>query len=195
MIDDTAPATGSEPTSTAQDAPPPFADPRRIGALVGLVGACVFVFSYTAGFTDALSAAARIVVVVASVATLWFLFGSPRDLGRFVPARRWQIGVYLLAVVIEFVLIAVGSRWLGSIGAADLRPALIALAVGLHFIPFAWAFAERMFFVLGATLVALGAVGLLVGTATGALVAAVTSGVVMALDVLAYSLGMFARGR
>jgi len=40
---------------------------------------------------------------------------------------------------------------------------LIAAVVGLHFIPFAWAFNERMFFWLGGLVCGLGTIGLLAG--------------------------------
>lgn len=172
-------------------APPRFADPRRTGTLIGLVGACVFVFSYTPGFSDPISTIARIVVIAAVGASLWFLFVAPRFLGPFVPPRGWHIGVYVLCVLGEFALIAVGARWLEAMGRLELRPALIALVVGLHFLPFAWAFKEHMFYTLGVVLVGLGGLGLLLGTQASALGAAVASGVIMALILLAYSLGFF----
>ena len=186
MTDDGA--TGAR----SDEAPPRFADPRRVGAVIGLVGAVVFVFSYTPGFTDPASAVARVLTVVCIGATVWFLFVQPRFLGPFVPPRAGRIGAYLACVVGEFALIAVGTRWLGDAGEADLRPALIALVVGLHFLPFAWAFAERMFYALGGSLVVLGGSGLLIGTRSAALVAATGSGVVMSILLLAYSLGAFA---
>jgi hypothetical protein len=172
--------------------PPRFTDPRRYGALIGLVGACVFVFSYTSGSTGGAAIGARILVLALVATTLCFLFVAPRPLGPFVPARGWQIGVYVLCVIAEVAVIAVGSRLLGAAGVAELRPALIALVVGVHFLPFAWAFKERMFYTLGGTLILLGGAGLLIGTSTSALVAAVVSGLAMACLVLAYSLGAFA---
>lgn len=160
-----------------------------------MVGACVFVFSYTPGFTDAWSVAARILTIVFVSATLWFLFAAPRFLGPFVPPRGWHIGVYVFCVVIEFALIAAGGRWLESVGELELRPALIALVVGLHFLPFAWAFKERMFYTLGGFLVLIGGVGLLIATETSALRAAVGSGLIMSFILLIYSLGLFAPRR
>ncbi|MWV58720.1 hypothetical protein [Rathayibacter sp. VKM Ac-2754] len=172
--------------------PPPFVDPRRIGAAIGLVGAAVFVFSYTPGFADPLSIGVRLVTVAAIGAALWLLFARPRFLGEFVPPRRSRIVVYVCCVAVEFALIAVGSRLLEAEGRSDLRPALIAAVVGLHFLPFAWAFAERMFVVLGGALVVLGGAGLLIGTGSAARGAAVASGVVMAVILVAYGAGLFA---
>lgn len=170
--------------------PPRFAEPRRVGALAGLVGACVFVFSYADGFGEPFIEVAKISVVALVLCTLWFLFGRPQWLGEFTPPKRWEIGVYLLCVVAELGLIMAGTEWLMVIGMAELRPALIALVVGLHFLPFAWAFRERMFYFLGGALVVLGGSGLLTNEA---LAAASGSGLVMALLLLAYSLGLFAR--
>lgn len=173
-------------------APARFADPRRIGTLVGLFGAYVFVFSYTPGFADLLRVGVRALVICAIIATVWFLFASPRYLGPFTAPRGRQIGIYLLCVLMEFALIAFGTGRLTSIGKLELQPALIALVVGLHLIPFAWAFKEGMFYILGGVLAGLGGLGLLIGTQSSALGAAVGSGLVMSLILLAYSLGMFA---
>lgn len=177
-------------TSVAQ--PPRFADPRRAGALIGLIGSCVFTFSYSVGFSDFLSVGARLLVVVAVCATLWFLYVAPRYLGAFLPPRAAQIAVYVACVVAEFALIAAGSAVLEASSALELRPALIVLVVGVHFLPFAWAFRERMFYLLGCLLVAIGACGLLLGTDTSASTAGVSAGVVMSLVLLAYSAGAFA---
>ncbi len=163
-----------------------------MGTLIGLVGACVFVFSYTPGFSDPGSVGARLLVIAAVSATLWFLFAAPRFLGPFVPPRRSHIGVYVACVVGELALIAAGSRLLETIGRLELRPALIAFVVGSHFLPFAWAFKERMFYTLGGVLILIGGLGLLIGTQASALGAAVGSGLIMALILLTYSLGLFA---
>ena len=170
--------------------PPRFADPRRVGALGGLIGACVFVFSYADGFGVPFIDVAKISVVVIVLGTLWSLFVRPQWLGEFISPKPSAIGVYLLCVVGGFGLIRAGTEWLTVIGRAELRPAVIALIVGLHFVPFAWAFRERMFYVLGGALIILGGLGLLTNWA---LAAAAGSGLVMALLLLAYSLGMFAR--
>ncbi|WP_104179497.1 hypothetical protein [Arthrobacter sp. B0490] len=183
------------PRTLPADSPPRFADPRRFGTLIGLVGACVFVFGYTPGFSDPLAVGVRILVLVAVAATLWFLFVSPRPLGPLVPAGPWQMGVYVLCVVAEFAVIAAGTRLIDDAGAGHLRPALITLVVGVHFLPFAWAFSERMFYTLGGTLVVLGGIGLVIGTTTGALLSAVLAGWAMSCLLLAYSLGFFRRGR
>lgn len=180
-------------SSPSRGAPPVLADPRRLGAVVGLTGAAVFVFSYDRGLPDAVATVARVLTVLAVGVALWFLFARPRDLGPFAPPRGVRILVYLVCVALELALMALGTRWLEGMDREELRPALIAAVVGLHFLPFAWAFGERMFSVLGTALVLLGTAGLLVGTSGGALLAAVAAGTVMALLLLAYSLGTFAK--
>jgi len=67
--------------------------------------------------------------------------------------------------------------------------------VGLHFIPFAWAFRERMFFWLGGLVCVLGATGLLagaMGVAHAAEAAAVLAGLVMLIIITVYATGRFA---
>lgn len=67
--------------------------------------------------------------------------------------------------------------------------------VGVHFIPFAWAFGERMFLLLGVFLAVLGGVGLVAGrsgVSHAAEALAVTSGVVMLAIIAAYARGTFA---
>lgn len=172
--------------------PPRFADPRRIGAVAGLAGATVFVFSYADGAGVVLEVAAKTALVVLAVTTLWFLFVRPRWLGEFLPPKPWAIGIYLLCVVGELALIRLGGDALAAAGAGELRPALIALAVGVHFVPFAWAFRERMFYLLGFALVVLGGLGLVLALPR---VSATLSGLVMAILLVAYSLGAFARVR
>jgi hypothetical protein len=120
----------------------------------------------------------------------------PVPLGPLARPRPLALAAYVGCVLGEFTLIAVGSRALTAAGHDDLRPALIAAVVGLHFIPFAWAFHERMFFYLGGVLALIGAAGLLAGAlgvrhAADAL--AVVAGLVMLTTISLYALGRFAR--
>ncbi|MBA2531477.1 MAG: hypothetical protein H0V23_05130 [Nocardioidaceae bacterium] len=65
----------------------------------------------------------------------------------------------------------------------------------LHFIPFAWAINERMFFWLGGLVCGLGATGLLagaLGVAHAAEALAVLSGLVMLIVITVYARGRFA---
>jgi len=176
----------------SETSPPAVVDPRRSGAVIGLVGACVFVFSYTDGWGDPASVVMRTLTGTLVLLTFLFLYIRPRFLGPFQPPRAGPLVVYVLCVLGELGLIALGTTWLDGAGNGGLRPALIAAVVGLHFLPFGWVFAERMFVILGAALMALGTAGLLLGTPGTAAAAAVASGAVMASVLLAYSLGAFA---
>ncbi len=67
--------------------------------------------------------------------------------------------------------------------------------MGLHFIPFAWAFRERLFFWLGGLVCVLGAAGLLAGAmdvAHAAEALAVLAGLVILIVITLYARGWFA---
>ena len=101
--------------------------------------------------------------------------------------------VYVGCVLGELIVIAAGSGALAAAHRSELRPALIAAVVGLHFMPFAWAFDERTFLYLGGAVAVIGAAGLLVG-ALGVAHAADAMAVVAGLLMLAFTT-MFAAGR
>ena len=83
--------------------------------------------------------------------------------GPAIPGFEKALAAYCGCVLGELALISLGSRALVAAGYSQLRPALIAAVVGLHFIPFAWAFAERMFLHLGGVVALIGVTGLGVG--------------------------------
>jgi hypothetical protein len=160
-----------------------------------VAGGLVFVFAYG----PALGAPARIGVGVVAVGlallAVAHLYVRPTALGRFREPSRSALLVYGCCVLGELLAMAAGSRLLAGLGRADLRPALIAGVVGLHFLPFAWAFGERMFYRLGWALVVLGTAGLVagaLGVAHAADAAAVLSGVVMLALVVRYGRGGYA---
>lgn len=175
--------------------PPVLVDPRRWGALIGVAGGLVFVLGYGPALGAAARSATGAVAFGLALLALFSLFVRPSSLGTFREPSRRALLVYGGCVVGELVIIAAGSRLLTSLGHAELRPALIALVVGLHFLPFAWAFGERMFYRLGLALVGLGGLGLVVGSvgvAHAADAAAVLAGLVMLGLVLAYARGRYA---
>ncbi|KNX39597.1 hypothetical protein VV01_18895 [Luteipulveratus halotolerans] len=80
------------------------------------------------------------------------------------------------------VLIAGGHAVVRSLDHPGLQPAVVALAVGLHFVPFAATFEAPIFTRLGWSVAALGVIGLGWGWASGpaaAAAAAVFAGLVM----------------
>lgn len=174
--------------------PPVLIDPRRWGALIGLIGGLVFVLSYGPDLGPTLFITATVIAVCLIATALLHLYFRALPLGPFQAPTRSALLVYGCCVVGELAAISLGSRLLAGVNQADLRPALIAGVVGLHFLPFAWAFREPMFYRLGLALVVLGAAGLLLGwggVTAAASAAAVTSGVVMTGLVALYSRGRF----
>jgi hypothetical protein len=154
--------TGARRYGPAAGEPPLLVDPRRWGGLIGLVGGSVFVSSAPAlgPVAAALAVAAAAVGVLAA---LHAHYVRPVPLGPLVRPRRSALAVYGGCVLGQVALIVVGSRALATAGLGQLQPALVVAAVGLHFVPFAWAFQERVFLLLGWSLAAIGAAGLVAG--------------------------------
>lgn len=101
-----------------------------------------------------------------------------------VQPRRSAIGVYWTSVVLEVAALVVGTRILATHGQGEYGVAWTAFIVGVHFVPFAWAFRQPAFRPLAVTLIALGvagaAVGLVGGGGTGiAVVAGLGSGLAL----------------
>lgn len=175
--------------------PPPLADPRRWGSLIGVAGGLVFVTSYSPALGAVVSAAAWVGGIALALAAVVAHYVRPVALGPLARLRPLALLTYGACVVGELVLIAAGTRALTAAGSGELQPALIAAVVGLHFVPFAWAFGERMFLWLGGCVAALGAAGLLagaLGVARAADASAVGAGLVMLLVIALYARGRFA---
>lgn len=188
-------SAAARPYGAAAGEPPLLADPRRWGSLIGLVGGIVFIGSYSAVFGPVVSAIAWVGGVAGVLAALFAHYVRPVPLGPFARPRRLALAAYCGCVLGELALIAAGSRVLTATGHSELQPALIAAVVGLHFMPFAWAFQEGMFLYLGGALTAIGAAGLaagLLGVPHAADAAAVVAGVVMLIIITLYAQGRFA---
>jgi len=105
----------------------------------------------------AVSTVAWVTGLVLALAALSAHYVWPVPLGPLTRPRPLALATYGACVVGELALISLGSWALTAAGEGDLRPALIAAVVGLHFIPFAWVFSERMFYWLGGLVLVLGA--------------------------------------
>ncbi|MDQ6648816.1 MAG: hypothetical protein M3Z02_01655 [Actinomycetota bacterium] len=154
-----------------------------------------FIAGYSSMLGSVLSAVTWVVGLVGVTAALFAHYIRPVRLGPIARPRPLALATYCGCVVGELALIAVGSRTLTSAGHAELRPALIAAVVGLHFLPFAWAFRERLFLCLGGAVTVIGTVGLMAG-ALGVVHAAdamaVVAGLVMIAIIMLYAQGRFA---
>jgi hypothetical protein len=175
--------------------PPLLVDPRRWGSLIGLAGGLVFIGASSGVLGPVVSTTARAAGVALVVAALFAHYVRPVSLGPLVRPGPLALAVYCCCVAGELALFAVGSRLLAAAGRGELRPALIATVVGLHFLPFACAFRERMFLYVGGAVAVIGAAGLLVGGlgvdhAADALT--VVAGLVMLTVLASYARGRFA---
>jgi hypothetical protein len=158
------------------------------GATVGAVGASVFVLVNRGELTHPWPTVAVIVWVVTLSAYTWFVFLARRVFDEPEPANPHAGTIYLCSVVSMLVLIRGGTTLLNHAGTQALRPALIVVAVGLHFLPFRAAFRTNMFTVLGTAMVVIGTTGLAAGwwwDARIAAASAVISGVVMLVIITA----------
>lgn len=189
------PAARTQRYGPAVGEPPLWADPRRSGSLIGLAGGLVFIVSYSAGFGRVVSIGGRVIGLMLVASALMAHYLQPVSLGPLTRPRSAALATYGVCVIGELAAINLGSRALSATGHDALRPALIAAVVGLHFIPFAWAFGERMFYWLGALVATLGIVGLaagFIGVHHAADAAAGTAGAVMLIIINMYARGRFA---
>lgn len=175
--------------------PPLLVDPRRWGSLIGLAGGMVFIASYSPVLGFVASTIAWAAGIAGVMAALFGHYVRPVPLGLLARPRPLALATYCGCVLGELALIAVGSRALTAAHHSELQPALIAAVVGMHFLPFAWAFHERMFLYLGGAVAVMGAAGLLAGAlgvphAADAL--AVVAGLVMITIITLYARGRFA---
>lgn len=157
-------------------------DPRVWGTVVGAVGATVFVWVNAAALPGAVTDAAVVLWTIGLAVYVVEVFVRPRRFAPVEPVSRWAGAVYLASVLGMLVLIRVGTAVLPDAERDDLRPAVIVVAVGLHFLPFARAFHAPVFTRLGAVMTVLGVAGLLGGLLWSPVVAAaaaVLAGLVM----------------
>ena len=171
--------------------------PYRLGSIIGLVGATVFVLVNRGALPGAWSAGALVGYLVALAFYVWAVWVRPASsLPAGQPPRRYAGLVYLASVAGMLLVFALGQLVLAQADREELMPALVATGVGLHFVPFAAAFRAPVFLTLGWLLAAIGLVGLLVGWlgagAVAAAAAAVTAGVVM---LVVMGVGALSRGR
>jgi hypothetical protein len=128
--------------------------------------------------------------VVALALYLWSAFVAVRVFPPLPGPRRGAGLVYVAGVLGMLGVIVAGSQLLRSQGQLELQPAVVVLAVGLHFLPFAWAFRAPVFALLGSLLAGLGVAGLILGWAwdpSAASVVAVLAGLGMLAVLVAYA--------
>lgn len=163
-------------------------DPHVWGTSVGAAGATVFVMANRGALADPWRTGAAALWAGAVVAYVWFVFVVPRIFDEPQPPAPRAGLIYGSSVVGMLVLIRAGSTLADHAGRSALRPSIIVVAVGMHFLPFAMTFHTPVFKVLGSIMVALGTAGLALGWArsdNSAAAAAVASGIVMLVVIAA----------
>ncbi len=82
-----------------------------------------------------------------------------------IQPRPAALRVYWTCVILEVVALALGTRFLADQDRPEYGVAWVAVVVGFHFLPFAWAFRTPSFLPLGLVLMALGVAGAALGPA------------------------------
>lgn len=152
--------------------PQPAPRRRRLGharvvnsALVArLVGACfglVFVLVNTSAVPTPWSWVLRALGLAGAVVVLLRLRSPTR--ASVLEPRTSAIRVYWTSVLVEAVALVAGTRLLAASGHGQYGVAWVAFVVGVHFLPFAWAFRLPAFLPLGVALMILAAAGAALG--------------------------------
>lgn len=145
------------------------ADPRRIGSSIAVVGGLVFAWSYGDGaVAEPWLLVLRILATVLAALCVWRLFLAPAALGAPAAPHRFAWLIYLGSVAAMLAAIAGGRALLVAIDAPHAAASWIAVCVGLHFIPFALAFRERMLARLGIVVAGAGSLGVILALTLGA---------------------------
>ncbi|KAA1417676.1 hypothetical protein F0U44_15375 [Nocardioides humilatus] len=134
-------------------------DPLVWGTTVGAAGGTAFVLANRGALRDPWPTLAFFVWAGALAIYVWFVFVARRTFDNTGSPAPHAAARYLGSVVGMLILIRIGTAVLDHVGATELRPALIVVAVGLHFFPFASAFHTPLFNVLGTVMVCIGAGG------------------------------------
>ena len=158
--------------------------PYRLGSVIGLIGATVFVLVNRGVLPGAWPMVALVTFVVAAAFYIWAVWLRPASALPAGETPHPRAGlVYLASVAGMLLLFFLGRLALVQADREGLMPALVALGVGVHLVPFAAAFRAPVFRTLGWLLAGIGLVGLVAGWLTAGAVAAaaaaVTAGVVM----------------
>lgn len=167
--------------------------PHVVASTILAVGGTAFVHLNRGALADPWPVVAVLAWVLALGAWVWTVLLRRRvlrDLGR---PRRGAGVVYVVSVAAMLGAFALGRWLLASSGHLEVMPALVVVAVGLHFVPFTWAFRTRMYADLGWALAAVGAVGVVLGVLVGptaVAAAAVVGGLVMLVAVVVGSRGL-----
>ena len=140
----------------------------RLGSTIGLAGGAAFVLINRQSLPSAPAWAALLAWIVLLALAVWRVWLRPGPVDGLARPRPRAGAIYGAACVGMVLLMALGSRVLTAAGVEHAVPALVVTAVGLHFLPFSYAFAAPFFVGLGTLLAFLGALGLILALTLGA---------------------------
>lgn len=146
--------------------------PTVLGSIVGSAGASAFVLVNRGTLPEPWPVVALVAWVIALAVTIYAVLLRPRRLVDPGPPGKYAGLVYTGSIIGMLVVMAAGRAVLVAIDRAELQPAVVVIAVGLHFVPFARAFNVPVFASLGWTITGLGVMGLVIGLVSGAVPAA-----------------------
>lgn len=154
---------------------------RVIGAFFGLA----FVLINASAAPTPWSWVLRVLGIAAFVGAVLRL----RRLGEItVRPRPSAIRIYWASVILEAAALVLGTRLLADGGHGAYGVAWVAFVVGVHFLPFAWAFRQPAFRPLGLALIVLAVVGAVTGLlGAGKMGVALVAGVGAGLALLTFA--------
>jgi hypothetical protein len=169
--------------------------PQVFGSLIGAIGASVFMLGSRGAMTEPWPSVTLALWVVAILTYTWAVFVRSRTFPVSQGPRSRAGLTYIASVVGMLVIIAGGSAVLRGLGHGEIVVALVAIAVGLHFLPFASTFRAPVFAVLGAVVAGIGLAGLVIAwfAPIVAAVAAVAAGLSMLAIMIVDTFGGFRR--
>ena len=131
---------------------------QRIGSTIGAIFGVVFILVNAGAFTAPWGLVVRVAGVAVFAAALWFgVVRAPHSTaGEPAPGANRTYG---LAVLAEVVAILGGAVVFNLLDLARLVLPWVVIVVGLHFLPFATAFAAPQFRPLAWILIAVGVIG------------------------------------
>lgn len=162
---------------------------QRLGSLIGAIGGMMFVLINAGALGSPLSVVLRVLEALLLLATIWCAVVRSRGATDDGPPSRSALRTYWICVAAEVVAIIAGAQvFIRVLGRPELSLVWVVFVLGVHFVPFAWAFGFTRFAVLGVVLMAVAVVGGLVTVLVTPLGSPVT-GVVAGIVLLGFALG------
>jgi hypothetical protein len=160
---------------------------ERLGASIAAIAGLVFILINSGSLPGETALLVRLLGIVA-FALVWFAVIRRTSPGQhpMIPDPRAR-RIYWSSVTFEALLIPLGASTLGRNHRPELVVPWVALVVGVHFLPFAKAFAVNGFRPLAWCLIGLAMIGGIFALTLGATVGTVVAGVLSGVALLTFS--------